>query len=81
VDVLDQLIQDDGLIFASGKRDNLTDDHGKIYCVHQLLLSYLRKGQIQGAVMTIPSTKSEGIHNPESSPSESTQGTPKKYDF
>ena len=39
-DMMD-VIQDDGLIFAEGDRDNLTSDHGKTYCTYLLLKKYL----------------------------------------
>ena len=35
------VIQDDGLIFAEGDRDNLTSDHGKTYCSYLLIKKYL----------------------------------------
>lgn len=37
-----QYIQDDGLIFASGVKENLNDDHGKTYCSFYLLKKYLQ---------------------------------------
>lgn len=39
-DMMD-VIQDDGLIFAEGDRDNLSSDHGKTYCSYLLLKKYL----------------------------------------
>lgn len=41
---LELLLQDDGLIFASGDKDNLEDDHGKLYCSYMLTLAYLDRG-------------------------------------
>ena len=41
-----QKIQDDGLIFAKGEKENLNAEHGKIYCAYTLLESYLAKGQV-----------------------------------
>jgi hypothetical protein len=35
------VIQDDGLIFAEGDRDNLSSAHGKTYCSYLLLKKYL----------------------------------------
>lgn len=35
------VIQDDGLIFAKGDRDNLESDHGKTYCSYLLVKKYL----------------------------------------
>jgi len=35
------IIQDDGLIFAEGDRDNLDSAHGKTYCSYLLLKKYL----------------------------------------
>ncbi|MEI8347990.1 MAG: hypothetical protein WCG27_11025 [Pseudomonadota bacterium] len=37
------LIQDDGLIFAAGERDDLSSDHGKVYCAYLLFRAYLGK--------------------------------------
>ncbi|MCP4912477.1 MAG: hypothetical protein GY909_05115 [Oligoflexia bacterium] len=34
-------IQDDGLIFAEGEKENIESDHGKVYCSYQLLNAYL----------------------------------------
>lgn len=39
-DMMD-VIQDDGLIFAEGDRDNLSSDHGKTYCSYLLMRKYL----------------------------------------
>jgi hypothetical protein len=38
---LTDVIQDEGLIFAEGDRDNLNSDHGKTYCAYLLLKRYL----------------------------------------
>ena len=35
------IIQDDGLIFAEGEKENLSSDHGKIYCGYLLLKAYM----------------------------------------
>jgi hypothetical protein len=35
------VVQDDGLIFAPGEKENISTDHGKIYCSYQLLKGYL----------------------------------------
>lgn len=44
-DVFD-IIQDDGLIFADGEKENLASDHGKTYCSFLLLKKYLEEGFI-----------------------------------
>jgi hypothetical protein len=36
-----EIIQDDGLIFAEGDRDNISTPHGKTYCSYLLLQRYL----------------------------------------
>ncbi len=41
-----EIIQDDGLIFANGEKENLTTDHGRIYCAYQLLGGYLDGNRI-----------------------------------
>lgn len=38
------LIQDEGLIFAKGQKENLSTDHGKFYCSYLLFQKYLHKG-------------------------------------
>ncbi|MBT7610406.1 MAG: hypothetical protein HN576_11665 [Bacteriovoracaceae bacterium] len=43
---MEQIIQDDGLIFAKGEKEDLTSEHGKIYCTYVLLRSYLRFDKI-----------------------------------
>ena len=35
------ILQDEGLIFAKGARDNLDSDHGKVYCAFLLTKKYL----------------------------------------
>ncbi len=46
VQELDNTIQDDGLIFADGPRENLSTEHGKVYCSYLLAMSYLRFGSV-----------------------------------
>jgi hypothetical protein len=41
-----EVLQDDGLIFAPGEKENISTDHGKIYCTYQLLGDYLESGRI-----------------------------------
>ena len=41
-----QLIQEDGLIYAPGERDDLSSDHGKTYCLYLLAKSYLDEGKL-----------------------------------
>jgi hypothetical protein len=40
--LMEQVIQDDGLIFAKGEKENISSEHGKIYCAYVLIRSYLR---------------------------------------
>ena len=40
------IIQDEGLIFADGARENLDAAHGKVYCTYLLLSHYLNKRRI-----------------------------------
>ena len=44
-DLLD-IIQDDGLIFAEGDRDNLSSDHGKTFCAYLLIKKYLNESVV-----------------------------------
>lgn len=48
------VIQDDGLIFAEGDRDNLTSDHGKTYCSYLLLKKYLNESVIFSQYTEVP---------------------------
>jgi len=43
---LEKLILDEGLIFAKGLKEDLSSDHGKVYCLYMLLQGYLREGTI-----------------------------------
>lgn len=43
---LGAMIQDDGLIFAEGEKEDLTSDHGKVYCAFSLLQRYLGQGVV-----------------------------------
>jgi hypothetical protein len=45
---LKKILQDDGLIFAEGEKENLQSDHGKMYCSYLLLKKYLLEGIIFG---------------------------------
>lgn len=44
-DMMD-VIQDDGLIFAEGDRDNLSSAHGKTYCSYLLMKKYLNESVV-----------------------------------
>ena len=35
------LIEDDGLIFAKGEKENFSSEHGKLYCLYVLINKYL----------------------------------------
>ena len=39
-----KVIQDDGLIFAPGEKEDLASAHGRVYCTYLLMNSYLQKG-------------------------------------
>ena len=43
---IESIIQDDGLIFADGEKEDLSSDHGKTYCAFLLMKKYLRDGMI-----------------------------------
>ncbi|MFN8369134.1 MAG: hypothetical protein U0T83_00755 [Bacteriovoracaceae bacterium] len=43
---IEKLIQDDGLIFAVGEKEDLNSDHGKVYCAYSILEKYLRRGLV-----------------------------------
>ncbi len=52
-DLID-VIQDEGLIFAEGDRDNLSSDHGKTYCSYLLLRRYLLDSVIFSRYTDVP---------------------------
>ncbi len=52
-DLMD-VIQDDGLIFAEGDRDNLSSDHGKTYCSYLLIKRYLNDSVVFSRYTDVP---------------------------
>lgn len=52
-DLID-VIQDEGLIFATGDRDDLESDHGKTYCAYLLLKNYLVQGKVFSRYTDVP---------------------------
>jgi hypothetical protein len=48
------VIQDDGLIFAEGDRDDLNSNHGKTYCTYLLLKKYLNDSVIFSRYTEVP---------------------------
>jgi hypothetical protein len=48
------VIQDDGLIFAEGDRDNLGSHHGKTYCTYLLVKRYLKDSIIFSRYTEVP---------------------------
>ncbi|WP_372654027.1 hypothetical protein [Halobacteriovorax sp.] len=43
---IEKILQDDGLIFAPGEKENISSDHGKVYCSYLLAKKYLREGVV-----------------------------------
>lgn len=43
---IDAILQNDGLIFAQGEREDLTSPHGQIHCAYTMLNHYLYDGKI-----------------------------------
>lgn len=43
---LKSILQDDGLIFAAGEKEDLDVDHGKVFCVFSAFESYLKEGKV-----------------------------------
>jgi hypothetical protein len=86
VKALTQIVQDDGLIFATGRRELMTDEHGKIYCAYLLLNSYLAQGQVLGiqpSWQTTPTPTDKAspqTSTPESTPANANQEK-KLFDF
>lgn len=52
-DMMD-VIQDEGLIFAEGDRDNLSSNHGKTYCSYLLLKRYLNDSIVFSRYTDVP---------------------------
>ncbi|MFP5385072.1 MAG: hypothetical protein ACLGHN_03285 [Bacteriovoracia bacterium] len=52
-DLMD-VIQDEGLIFAEGDRDNLSSNHGKTYCSYLLLKRYLNDSIVFSRYTDVP---------------------------
>jgi hypothetical protein len=48
------VIQDDGLIFADGDRDNLSSAHGKTFCSYLLLKKYLNDSVVFSRYTDVP---------------------------
>lgn len=40
------IIQDDGLIFAEGEKEDIGTDHGRVYCAYLLINAYLGRGLV-----------------------------------
>ncbi|WPU65969.1 hypothetical protein [Peredibacter starrii] len=57
-DMMD-VIQDDGLIFAEGDRDNLNSDHGKTFCTYLLMKKYLNDSVVFSRYTEVPDIFSE----------------------
>ena len=81
-----QKIQDDGLIFAKGEKENLNAEHGQAYCAYTLLESYLAKGHVLSRYHKIQSPPSapqvlpKTTEDPSSSPAKEPSN-PLKYRF
>lgn len=52
-DLMD-VIQDEGLIFADGDRDDLNSAHGKTYCAYLLLKKYLNESVVFSRYTDVP---------------------------
>jgi hypothetical protein len=52
-DMMD-VVQDDGLIFAEGDRDDLNSDHGKTYCTYLLMKKYLNESVVFSRYTDVP---------------------------
>lgn len=69
-DRLKALIQDDGLIFAEGEKEDLGSDHGKVYCAFSLLQRYLAQGIVlsRHGGMVLPGPSGSPLPVEESTP-------------
>ncbi|MCY4524384.1 MAG: hypothetical protein OXB84_06570 [Halobacteriovoraceae bacterium] len=41
-----KIMQDDGLIYANGEKEDMESDHGRVYCSYRLLQVYLEDGVV-----------------------------------
>lgn len=68
LDRLKMLIQDDGLIFAIGEKEDLSSDHGKVYCSFALIQRYLSQGIVLsrhgGTIIPEPSSSPKPVTDP-----------------
>lgn len=71
-DMMD-VIQDDGLIFAEGDRDNLSSDHGKTYCTYLLMKKYLNESVVFSRYTEVPDI----FESPRTFPAEAAPVIPK----
>ena len=55
---LKRYIQDNGLIFAEGSKESLSDDHGRFHCAYQLLEAHLERDVIFSRSKTYQSLES-----------------------
>lgn len=69
VDLVD-VIQDEGLIFAEGDRDNLSSDHGKTYCSYLLIKKYMNESVIFSRYTDVPDIFLERPATPVPTPEE-----------
>lgn len=60
-DKLLKALEDDGLIFAAGEREDLNSVHGKLYCSFLLMKSYLSDGVVYSRSKTYESFGVEAI--------------------
>lgn len=68
---LENLILDEGLIFANGLKEDMASDHGKVYCTHLILKSYLQ----DGIVYESGAKKFNGPEAPKTEPAPAPEGT------
>ncbi len=54
-------LQDDGLIFAEGDRDDITTNHGRTYCAYLLLKKYLDDSVLFSRYTDVPNLFTGGI--------------------
>ncbi len=82
--VVNEVFQDEGLIFAEGEKEVLRSDHGKIYCAFLLFSSYLKKGivfsrrKLYENVLTPQTNVGTEIETPEKGKSEEKKEADKK---
>jgi hypothetical protein len=56
IQALQKVIQDNGLVYAKGEKEQLTTDHGKTYCAYLLIKKYSNEGFVFSRDVNYPNS-------------------------